>query len=768
MTISPVIEVPPTLPLGPLGMAALDLARRGFALLPLHSMSGHRCTCNNPDCHSPGKHPRTKDGHKAATSDAAIITQWWTDWPTANIGCVPGLSGYVVIDIDGPEGFATASTLGLLAEPTLEVETARGRHRWYIHPGGMIGNSPLGHGVDVRADMGYVVVPPSVHHTGHQYSWAGSFPDAVPFPPNVAAALRKPRRMAGPLTAAPPAHSTASPTALPGCRNTTLASLVGRLIREGGTYEDVLREAFRINATWPQPLEEGEVRGVVDNITATDSRRRLSASSKPPGEDGGVRVDVRRRGRAQWHVVVDGPGLAGPTVDVLDILSASKRAAFVQQLPEYVQGPVAQILTTRAAEVATTPSPEEATDESADSGRPGLFPPCEPWPESVSGIALLEDVHEVFCRHLVLPEGAAVALTLWVVFSHTHDAFANSPVLALQSPEKRCGKTTTLALVGALVPRGLRTSSITQATLYRLIEQYHPTLLIDEADTYLATHPELVGILNGGWLRGEVIPRCEGEGTKEIRVFSPWAPKAIAGIKRLPDTLQDRSIAVTLKRKRPGERRTRLNHVEVASTFQTVREQLARLGQDLFPLLASQHSVEVPSELHDRAADNWRPLLTIADAIGGRWPTAARDAARLLSNVDPADDSLGVLLLLDLRECFRQAGVDRVTTPELVAYLTGLEDRPWSAVGPRERHVTARDIARLLKPYGIEPMQWRGDGRGGIRGYVRAHCEEAFGRYLTVGMAATPLQTLSDNDLAQGREWNAAPANPLPVNDVAA
>src|SRR6266542_5533348 len=99
--------------------AALRYAEQGWAIFPVHWPQDGQCSCQDPQCPSPAKHPRTDHGFHEATTDAATIARWWTQWPDANIGHVPGQSGHLVTDIDSLEGQAAAQRLGLLAEPTL-------------------------------------------------------------------------------------------------------------------------------------------------------------------------------------------------------------------------------------------------------------------------------------------------------------------------------------------------------------------------------------------------------------------------------------------------------------------------------------------------------------------------------------------------------------------------------------------------------------------------------------------------------------------------
>src|SRR5690606_26307359 len=106
------------------------------------------------------KLPATPHGFRNATIDPAELAAMFSA-PDMNSGFKPGGAGLCVIDIDGPAGQASAQRLGLLSEPTLEVVTPRGLHLYFRHPGGTIGNRQLGDGLDVRADSGYVLLPPS-------------------------------------------------------------------------------------------------------------------------------------------------------------------------------------------------------------------------------------------------------------------------------------------------------------------------------------------------------------------------------------------------------------------------------------------------------------------------------------------------------------------------------------------------------------------------------------------------------------------------------
>ena len=86
----------------PLLTAALGYAARGWPVFPVRGISDGQCTCGNSKCASPGKHPHTKNGLDAATTDKGTIRAWWAKWPDANIGLPTG-EFFDVLDIDTQE-----------------------------------------------------------------------------------------------------------------------------------------------------------------------------------------------------------------------------------------------------------------------------------------------------------------------------------------------------------------------------------------------------------------------------------------------------------------------------------------------------------------------------------------------------------------------------------------------------------------------------------------------------------------------------------------
>ena len=282
-----------------------------------------------------------------------------------------------------------------------------------------------------------------------------------------------------------------------------------------------------------------------------------------------------------------------------------------------------------------------------------------PWPESVSGSAILDAICEFLNCYMILPKHAAEAIALWVLHAWTADAWDISPILIVVSPTKQCGKSTLLTIVFWITPRSELISNATASPIFRLIEDAKPavpTFLLDEGDSYLKPDKEdLRGILNSGWMRpGARAIRTErvGGGHKGYR-FSTWAPKVIATIKAVADTLMDRGVIVRLRRKRKEEVVQRFRMRDTAE-FAALRQQARRWAEDNVASLREADPA-IPDTLHNRPADNWRALLAVADAAGGDWPDRARKTALSLSGT-PSDEDKGVMLLADIRRVFADGG----------------------------------------------------------------------------------------------------------------
>ena len=351
----------------------------------------------------------------------------------------------------------------------------------------------------------------------------------------------------------------------------------------------------------------------------------------------------------------------------------------------------------------------------------------EPWPEPVDGAALLDSICKVYKAHIVMRKMCDITTGLWTLHVHAHDAAQHSPILFITSPTKRCGKTNLLATAARLVPLPLSAANITPATTFRSIDYWHPTMLIDEMDTFLSDKSDLRGILNSGHTRsGAFVLRCVGDDLVP-KQFSTWCPKVFASIGRMHPTLEDRSITIGLKRKMPTEKIERIPKDPKA--YEDLRRKCVRWAGHHMEELRNA-TPKVPEGLNDRARDNWEPLLAIAEACGGEWPEKAREAALRLSGLDE-DETFSIQLLQDFEMLFAEAKGKNLSSAWVASELGGMEDRPWPAF-ERGQPITTHGIAKLLKDYKIAPRQVlvRGQQK---QGYRKEQFKWVFKRYLGRG-----------------------------------
>jgi uncharacterized protein DUF3631 len=384
----------------------------------------------------------------------------------------------------------------------------------------------------------------------------------------------------------------------------------------------------------------------------------------------------------------------------------------------------------------------KATKKADNGGGKEFGNAIEPWDSEVDGQRLLSDLVAAIKSHLVLPVGAAETVALWIIFTHCFDAFEIAPVLGITSPTPECGKTTVLTLLSAVVPKPLQSSNVTASVVFRAVEKWSPTLLIDEADTFLRDSDELRGVINSGHnRRSAFIIRNVGEDF-EPKQFSTWSPKAISMIGKMHPTLSSRCVHIQIQRKMPTEtveplRPDRLAHLE------PLARKAARWSADNLSALRASDP-ELPPSLYSRIADNWRPLIAIADLIGGEWPHRARRIAEGFA-ASASDDTKAILLLDDIRSFFERTGADGIHSDDIIAELEKMEDRPW-AEWSRGKPITKNQLAKMLAGFEVKPKQVWANGKN-KNGYALSTLKSVFIRYL----ASRTLESLPDKELRAGK-----------------
>jgi hypothetical protein len=358
-----------------------------------------------------------------------------------------------------------------------------------------------------------------------------------------------------------------------------------------------------------------------------------------------------------------------------------------------------------------------------------------------ANISALDLVHELLKQYLALNPHEYTAVALWILHTHVFSQFVITPRLALVSPVRGCGKTTACEFLVLLTARGRKEDGITPAAIIRLIDQERCTMMLDEGDNLgldFRTNGILRSILNSGHRRGGSLTKVIKDAPKR---FVTFAPLAIAAIGMLPLPLMHRAIVVHMERATRTLRRLDGSDPAINVAYDMVRTWAGSAKLNLEP--------ELPKELRNRPADNWRPLVSIADSFGAAWGASARDAAIYFSRTH-RDEDAAVILLNDIHVIFDQRGVDRLASAVLVAELVAMDDSMWSDWRGRRddqqpRCLSQGELASLLKPFGIGPKSvWprqRRQGAKSSKGYKRAWFEAAWAAYCDAGTPAQASET---------------------------
>ena len=298
------------------------------------------------------------------------------------------------------------------------------------------------------------------------------------------------------------------------------------------------------------------------------------------------------------------------------------------------------------------------------------FPDVEPHPEPIVPAQLLDEIAATIRRFIVVDAEQADAAALWVTFTWFIGVVEVAPLAIINAPEKACGKSQMLDVLGRMAAKPLSAANSSTAFLFRAVELWTPTLLIDEADTFIRENEEIKGLINAGHTRANAfVGRVVGNDFTP-KLFTVWGAKALAGIsleRHLPDATMSRAIVFELRRKLPHESVMRLRHAET-DLFKAIACKLARFALD-YSQQVRRARPTLPDELSDRAQDNWEPLLAIAGCAGPEWVQRATVAAMKLSSGGEASVSTGNELLADIRQVFQGERGQKISTADLIAAL---------------------------------------------------------------------------------------------------
>ena len=237
-----------------------------------------------------------------------------------------------------------------------------------------------------------------------------------------------------------------------------------------------------------------------------------------------------------------------------------------------------------------------------------------------------------------LPSGA-IATALWVISTHYYepfpargdpldDLFDHATRLMISAGTIRSGKTRLLETIACLGRRVLRASNLSSAVMFRACERFRPLVMLDEVDQ-ARLHEDgnaLTQLINDGFEPGGAAWRVGGEKNERLDCFRVFTPVALCGIGRLPAATEDRCVRIVLVRKPASRKTARLNKAK-KKHLRALAPEILRWTQDSRKVLVQNLEPDFPPGVeNDRDEDLWRPLLAIADTIGGEVPALARRA----------------------------------------------------------------------------------------------------------------------------------------------
>ena len=355
----------------------------------------------------------------------------------------------------------------------------------------------------------------------------------------------------------------------------------------------------------------------------------------------------------------------------------------------------------------------------------------EPYTSRVNGDELAHEILHIVKSHIVCNDAVAIAITLWIFFSWCIDVAYIAPIAWINAPEKRCGKTQLATLMGRMSKRSIMASNVSQSALFRTIERYKPTFVIDEADSFFHGDMDLKNIINCGFSRDNpYVWRCVGDNHEPIP-FDVFGAKIISGIGKLPSTVMDRSISLTLRRALPTEKRQRVKDIPKATT-ETIKAKLARWADDNMDKVATSKP-KLPETIYNREFDTWEILFQIANTLGDDWLKLVTNACLAITQTDSKEPSENEELLTDIKAIFELQAVDSMATRDLLTALIGADSdgltKRW-ATSNKGQPMTDRQLAKRLKDFEIKSSKINKPNETQKRGYYLADFADAFKRYL--------------------------------------
>ena len=377
---------------------------------------------------------------------------------------------------------------------------------------------------------------------------------------------------------------------------------------------------------------------------------------------------------------------------------------------------VAKAVGVAAKDLLAAITPEEADPDA--SREVNLVDETTPWDDPVDGTDLFRQIYSLLGQVMGMSDSARLTVTFWLIASYTFKLYRKFPYLRIKSPDKNCGKSTLIDLVAELVFNPLIASDVSPAALYRVVEKFTPTLLLDEFDNAEQIR-ELTQLLNAGYDNNRSALRYNMDKDCAER-FRTYCPKVIASIKRITDTTESRCLPIDLQRvtAEAEDKLVELCDLE-PGLFQTLKRKILAWVEDNLPKIKASRPVR-PAWLHTRDWDMWRPCYVVGAVMGERGSELVNQAATGVFGDRVVEQSLAIEILACIRKATklpslvieaekRKKGTlirsgPFIRTQTLVDHCNGYEERPWAdwKTGDKTGLTTARFAKELREHFKLK------------------------------------------------------------------
>lgn len=336
----------------------------------------------------------------------------------------------------------------------------------------------------------------------------------------------------------------------------------------------------------------------------------------------------------------------------------------------------------------------------------------KPWPRPVDGAELLDEIVGGLNMLFEIPDAKHInTAALWILCNRLLDASQRTAELCIGSPPRPHGYVSLAAIICFLYGRPV---TITWPLFYtKGLMGNRPVRRAEKGDAYLNADTIPGGISKNNSTK----PRLNDFHASQTKDFALTDQV----IRREKMRLEDRVLAIHLWTQSLKE-----DDLPWWKNFPDQPRKLLRWAMDNQEALATVKPT-IPAGIHGHTRDDWRPLLAVAEVVGGAWPEAARNAAEYHA-VPFRKSTLVRMLLADLQTVYANVRHDFVSTDQLVSALSNMDERPWRKYAGAGciRKVT---VAAILRPLGIQPRLVK-TGRTVEVGYLESDFREAFKRYV--------------------------------------